>query len=276
MLLVALAALAAVAIAGPRLPGLELGSAIAARIACAAGLSGGCEEDELTRAFGPDVAALVAEHAPELRYEPGMRALPVDFRDCREDACSLGPHSGAVDRTLEGLPVTAYVGVVDCREPARAPAEVDCSGRRAGALYLHYWLYYPGSQTLRALLGEHGHHRDDWESFQVRITGEEIYARASSHHGYNYRAGVRNWLSDAGVAPKPGWGPATGTYYIAGGSHAGHAHEPGSEPERWTPSESIRLVPLPSLSDAERGTRFAVTPPWRKRVAFDPEHTGTE
>lgn len=274
--LVALA-LAAAAAAGMRVPGLELARAVAAKITCAARLDGACGRDELAAALGPELAALAREHAPELRYEEGMRALPVDFRSCREDPCSLGPESGLVTKSLAGEPVTLFVEALDCRKPHAAPPQRDCSGERYGRLYLHYWAYYPGSQTMRAVLGERGYHADDWESFQVRIDGEEVAVRASSHHGYNHRPGVGNWPSDAGFVKRSGWGPGTRTYYIAGGSHAGHAYEPGDpEPHRWTPAGAVRLVPVRALSERDRATRFAVAPPWRKRVTRDPEYTGTD
>lgn len=276
VLLVALI-LAAATAGGLRLPGLELGRVLAAKLVCAAGLGEGCGgPGELVAALGPELAALAAEHAPELRYEEGMRALPVDFRSCREDPCSLGRERGAVTRSLTGEPITVFVDALDCREPDEARPGLDCSGARSGRIYLHYWLYYPGSQTLRAVLGGRGYHPDDWESLQVRIDGDEVAARASSHHGYNYRAGARNWASDAGLVKRGAWGPATGAYYISGGSHAGHAYEPAGDPQRWTPARALRLVPLAALSERERATRFAVTPPWRKRVARDPEYAGTD
>jgi hypothetical protein len=44
---------------------------------------------------------------------------------------------------------------------------------------------------------------------------------------------------------------------------------------RSTPRGSIRLVPIETLPD--RGSfSFAVTPPWRKRVYWDPEYSGTD
>ena len=64
------------------MPGTDLARAVAARIACAAGLGSGCsgERGTLALAYGPELAGLVAEHSPSLDYEEGMRAVPVDFR----------------------------------------------------------------------------------------------------------------------------------------------------------------------------------------------------
>jgi hypothetical protein len=43
-----------------------------------------------------------------------------------------------------------------------------------------YWTYYGDSATSRATPA--GHHRDDWERYQVRINPDgTVDARASSH-----------------------------------------------------------------------------------------------
>lgn len=272
VLLVALA-FVSLAAAGIRLPGLDVGALIAKRLVCGAGIGSDCgDESEIEVAFGPELAALVTDHAPRLEYERGMRALPVDYRSCREDACAEGAALGPVARSLAGEPVTAFVHVVDCREGAlERPAEADCSGARAGRIYLQYWLYYPGSAT-RAW-GDAGFHPDDFESFQVRIDPDgRIDARASSHHSYNGRSG--GWLSDAGVARRAGWTESTGRYFIAGGSHAGRVGD-GEGILRWTDPQAIRLVPIEAIDSRDRGIDFAITPPWEKDVFRDPESEGT-
>ena len=76
VLLLVASSLAALALLGG-VPGASLAGAIAERIVCAANLGGACAPSGLSEAYGPEVAALVAEHAPAIRYEPGMRALPV-------------------------------------------------------------------------------------------------------------------------------------------------------------------------------------------------------
>ena len=69
-----------------------------------------------------------------------MTELPVDYRRCREDPCSNGrAGAGEVAETAAGLAATAFVHVVDCRPGAVAATEaqgLDCSGERAGNLYL--------------------------------------------------------------------------------------------------------------------------------------------
>ena len=271
VLLVSLLVASLAVLAGP-LPGTELARAIGARLQCAVGIDGDCdavEESRLAAAYGEEVAGLVAEHAPTLRYEQGMLELPIDFRDCREDACSVSSQANSAWRTVAGLPATAFVHVIDCRGAAAATPR--CARERAGRLYVQYWLYYPDSQT--EPFGDRGYHRDDWESFQVRI-GEQAEARASSHHSYNYEGGVSNWPSDAGVDTKSAWGPFTGELHVSAGSHAGHVFDE-ERGDRHTPAARLRLLPLEGLSASERATEFAVTPPWEKQVFRDPEHEGT-
>jgi len=152
VLLVSLAMLAMVA-AGVRVPGASLARAVADRLLCAAALADSCgDEPALIAAYGTELGKLVRDHMPALVFEQGSSALPVDFRRCRSSACSDGAGEGLVSRSDEGLPVTAFVHVVDCREgeAERTEAEgADCSGKRAGSLYVQYWTYYADSATLR-------------------------------------------------------------------------------------------------------------------------------
>jgi LmbE family N-acetylglucosaminyl deacetylase len=277
VLLVAAAVVVLGAALGIGVPGAELARAIGTRIVCAVRLSGSCERasEALAAEYGPELAALVGEHAPTIHYRSGTEYLPVDHRECREVACAAAVGSGRVWRTREGLPATAFTRVIDCR-PDRAPDAgadgADCSGKRAGKVYIQYWLYYPDSRT--EPWGKRGYHPDDWESIQVRI-GREVDARASSHRSYNHRGGVRNWPTDAGVWRRSGWGPYTGELHVSAGSHAGHVHgeRRGS---RHTPARRLRLVPIEPIG-AESGEvhDFAVTPPWLKEVYRDPEAKGT-
>ena len=276
VLLVALAFTAALA-SGLPLPGGDLARAVASRLVCAAGLSGGCagERAPLAAAYGPELAALVARHAPGLDYEDGMRAVPVDFRTCREDACAEGPERGPVRESLAGEPVTAFIHVIDCRDAEAAAREgYECTGERAGRVYLQYWLYYPGSQTSRQLYGESGFHPDDFESFQVRIGRDgKVEERASSHHGYNGASG--DAVNDTGwFGAKAAWTDSTGRYLISGGSHAGRVGR-GARPARWTAPGAIRLIPIESLVAEAGRWRFEVSPPWAKAVYRDPEARDT-
>jgi hypothetical protein len=268
---------------GLRVPGVVLAHELAERIVCAVRSLEDCRNEPLLRAAnGDEVAALLRDHAPALLFEDGMRTLPVDFRACRSEACAKGAESGVVAHTSTGLPVVAFTHVIDCRSGQVASTLAwggDCSGVRAGNLYLQYWLYYPGSATaegstpLKApirrrstALGHSTYHRDDWEGWQVRIGRDGTFARATSHHGYN------------------GWLPDQERYYISGGSHAGR---PLKRPARsWirfrvppaartTKDGRLALIPLETIPDRERYT-FAISPPWRKRVYFDPEYAGTD
>ncbi len=283
--------LAGLIAAGIRVPGVTLAQVIGSRILCAAALAEGCgDEPGLIAEYGSEVGRLAREHMPLLLYERGSRAVPVDFRRCRRAACGDGAERGLVSRSDAGLPVTAFVHVVDCRPQALENPEAgfDCSGPRAGNLYIQYWTYYADSATLRGVpvAGERGYHRDDWESVQLRIRPDgSVDQRASSHNGYNHGQGVSNWGSDAnigvlrdaaeavGLRRHDGWGPETRFLLVSGGSHAGNA-DGIPHIERLTPGSRVHLIPLEPIV-ATSQARFAVAPPWRKRVWFDPEAEGT-
>jgi hypothetical protein len=260
---------------------------------CAAALADRCgDEPVLIAAYGTEVGELVRRHMPSLLFERGSRAVPVDFRRCRETKCSDGAEHGYVKRTEAGLPVSAFVHVVDCRPDATVQSEAggaDCSGSRAGNLYIQYWTYYADSATLRGvpIAGEAGYHRDDWEGVQIRIRPDgSVDERASSHNGYNRRPGpVGGWASDTGIdsvksatealglRAENGWGPETHLLIVSGGSHAGNtAGIPHIE--RLTPRNRVHLIPLESIA-ATSTARFAVNPPWHKHVWRDPETEGT-
>jgi hypothetical protein len=276
---------------------------IGERIVCAVRLTEDCaNEPRLRAANGDEVAALLRDHAPALLYEDGMTALPVDFRECRSDDCAEGVESGAITRSTEGLRTVAFTHVIDCRPGHVATTEAwgaDCSSSRAGNLYLQYWLYYPGSATgegstplkgpirrVSAALGHSTYHPDDWEGYQVRIGRTGSLARATAHRGYSYqpdrplipysfrRRPDGSWRWKRLPAPIDGWGPEGDTYYISGGSHAGTARVQRSV-SRTTKDGRLVLIPLETLPGRE-GYPFAVSPPWRKRVYFDPEYGGTD
>lgn len=293
--LVALVALvfAGLVAVGVRVPGTALANAVASRILCAAALAEHCgDEPGLIAAYGDEVGRLVREHMPTILFEKGSRAVPVDFRRCRETSCGDAAERGIVRRTKVGLPVTAFVHVIDCRPDAAADSEVagvDCSGARAGNLYIQYWLYYADSATLRGIpiAGGRGYHRDDWESVQYRVGADgSVDQRASSHNGYNYRSGpIRGWASDAGAVPVKeaeeavglrsanGWGKETHMLVVSGGSHAGNVYDVPHF-ERLTPGSSVHLIPFDPVPP-DTGSRFAVVPPWRKHAWHDPEAADT-
>jgi hypothetical protein len=220
------------------------GERVVHALVCA--VEGGCEErDSLALAYGDAVAEQVRSHAPNVVYERSSAALPIDFRRCRETACSDGPSAArAIERSATGLPVTAFTRVVDRRD-------------RGGSLYLQYWFYYPESFTggIGRMFGDAwpGFHPDDWEAYQVRISGAgKVSARATAHGGY-----------------ASGWSAARGWYRVSGGSHAGHLVDL-PDGERMTPRSRLTLVPLERLRRSERYS-FEVTPPWRKEVYTRPE-----
>lgn len=293
MLCVVALLLAGLVAVGVRVPGAELGRLVADKLLCAVSLADGCgDEPRLIAAYGTEVGAIVRRHMPTIGFEAGSRAVPVDFRRCRSTECGDAAEEGLVHRTDARLPVTAFVHVVDCRVGAAEEAEAagaDCSGEAAGNLYVQYWTYYANSATLRGvpIAGGRGYHDDDWEGVQLRIAPDgSVDERASSHNGYNYERGVANWGSDADIGllkdlaekvggrPAGGWGPETGLLLVSGGSHAGNAAG-GERGGRYIPGRRVHLVPLEQVA-AESDAGFAISPPWLKKVWFDPEYDGTD
>lgn len=277
---------------------LRLVGEISERLVCAVRLQVPCRHDpELIAGYDAEIAGLLREHAPLISYEQGMRSLPVDFRECRSPDCADGTVSGRTDASLLAAHVTGFTHVVDCRKPADpVPRRADCSGGAAGNIYLQYWLYYPDSASLRGIpvLGERGFHLDDWESYQVKIGRDgKVFARASSHNGYNGLPSIGDWASDTsgklpgadslrrlterlGLRERGGWSPVVHSrslLLVAGGSHAGRAggHD---DHVRWTPPAAVRLRPIERFSGTSQ--TFAITPPWRKRVYLHPEYVGTD
>ncbi len=285
--------LAGLLAAGVGVPGFGLAQALASRILCAAALADSCgDEPGLIAEYGSEVGRLVRAHMPSLLLEEGSRAVPVDFRRCRSTACGDAAERGDIRRTNAGLPVTAFVHVVDCRPDAaeRTEAEgADCSGDRAGNLYIQYWTYYADSATLRGvpIVGDEGFHPDDWEGVQIRIRPDgSVDERASSHNGYNDARSVANWGSDigfgplkaaaeaVGLRPENGWGPETHILLVSGGSHAGNV-DGTPHVERMTPRDRVHLIPLEPIA-ATSAAHFAISAPWRKHVWRDPEAEGTD
>ncbi|MBS1845739.1 MAG: hypothetical protein JST53_15080 [Actinobacteria bacterium] len=277
---------------GVQVPGLDLGRSIGRHLLCAVELADGCGDEPLLIAtYGDEIGRLVRRHMPTIGFEEGSRAVPVDYRRCRETTCGDAAPDGLVHRTEERLPVSAFVHVVDCRSGARSASEaagIDCSDERAGRLYIQYWLFYANSATLRGvpIVGDAGEHRDDWESVQIRINPDgSADERASSHDGYNYSLDDFDWASDAGidilkeisedvgVRHPNGWGPETGLLLVSGGSHAGNA---AGEPRgtRFIPGRRVHLIPFEPIAAGSHAT-FAVVPPWLKEVWRDPEAEGT-
>ena len=277
-------------IAGPALPGGAVARAVASKLVCAVKRSGDCGEaatalaaqpTPLQRAYGADLAALLAEHAPTIAFESDdFASLPVDYRDCRERSCADSIFHGSLQHTQTGLQPTVFTHVVDCSAPAEAERRgYDCSGERAGSVYLQYFLYYPDSET-HGLGRLGGYHEDDWESYQVRVDAAgEAMARASSHHGYNGRGGGDVGSDTGWWGHDPGWDTVLGQLHVASGSHAGMAQIGAGDDRRVEPS-NLRLVPAEPIAHAaaahpEDAARFEITPPWGKDVWSDPESTGT-
>jgi hypothetical protein len=279
VLLVSLAFAAALAFV-PVMDGRPLGAAIARALVCAVKQDCHAEGVALAKAYGERDAALVRRHAPNLVYEPGTLALPVDYRRCRAHRCSDAPDDRDLDVNRAkrgGAQATAFTHVV----------------RKGGRTYLQYWLYYPDSPSTfmgsHAILNKLGikdpaFHPDDWEGYQLRIDPDgRVWARATAHGHYQWckwPKGCRRW------------GPATGWTRVSRGSHAGHIPlktrprlkkwgvgidyrpvRPGAGlRERSTTAPGIKLIPLETLDrKTYKPLKGGIKPPWTKRVYRDPE-----
>jgi hypothetical protein len=283
--------LVAMLVVGVRVPGTALADSIFEKLLCAVSMADSCgDEPHLIAAYGTEVGTVANDHMPSLVFEPGSKAAPVNFRRCRSTACGDATSEGLVRRTDKGLPLAAFVHVIDCRASKEEPSEADCSGERAGNLYVQYWTYYADSATLRGvpIVGRKGYHRDDWESVQIRIGPDgSVDQRASSHHGYNYARGISNSGSDTGIGPlkeitelvgaraRNGWGPETRLLLVSGGSHAGNSWGP-ADLSRVTPADAVHLIPLEKIAATGRNLKFAIGAPWLKHAWRDPEAEDTD
>jgi len=157
-------------LAGASVPGGGVARALAAKLVCAVDGGEGCggetglgraARSPLERAYGSDLASMLAERAPDVFFEEDdFVSLPVDYRDCRKRSCADSIRHGALSRTQTGLQPVAFTHVVDCRRADAANRQgYDCSGERVGHVYLQFWLYYPSSATHG--LGRMGFHADD-------------------------------------------------------------------------------------------------------------------
>jgi hypothetical protein len=267
------------ALAGAAAAGVSVAPGFARTLRCA--VLAGChgEDAALGDAYGGDVAAMVRAYAPSLVYEPGTLTLPVDFRSCRRHACADAPDLRGADvwRSDRGRQATVFTHVVD-RRPH-------------GDLFVQYWLYYPDSTWLHSpwaarhlpLVGGlarsvAGHHEDDWESVQVRVTpAGRVLMRASAHHGYAGAKRPANLNEAPDWLPGPrhdAWTPTTGWSRVSRGSHAGHLVD-GPDGERVTRADGLALVPVETLAAEDRATLFAISPPWEKLVYADPTRDDT-
>ena len=302
LVLLAALGLGALATTGPPIDGRSFGGFLAHRLVCA--VKGGCRDGDagLARAYGSRDAALARELAPSLVYEPGEKSLPVDWRRCRERACSDAPDDRDLDvhRSAAGQPATAFVRRV----------------RRDGRTYFLYWLYYPDSNStvlasdklwnhspLRLAGRYPGFHDDDWEGHAVRVDPDGgVWVRSTSHG---------HWQGCKSDLCRNRWTARTGWTRVSRGSHAGHipletiierlprrarpaprprsragpvprpirrryeAQYPGRDlRERTTTAEGLRLIPLEAIRRARRRYKPldpGISPPWRKPAWRDPE-----
>ena len=263
MLLVAVLLGAAAILAGPSLPGTGLVRAVAGGLLCSLGSQAACGGEEpaaapspLEAAYGPGLAALVERNAPDLFFEgDDFASLPVDFRECRSRSCADTIRRGAVHATQTGLPPTAFVHVVDCRERTESLA----ASRRQPAVST---AAAPGPATSTSSTGSTTPTASPTASAGSAATtsttgspsrpastpAATVVSRASSHHGYNGRdGGIGSIGSDTGWAPRSAWEPGTRALHVAAGSHAGTT-QPALGDDRAIHREDLVLVPAEPMA----------------------------
>jgi len=125
--LLLIAAISALASNPQSKAGIELGRALAHKLACAPRLPDPCHRNPLARAYGFPLGKLVRALAPPPVALAGE--LPVDFRRCRRVSCAL-PGEGP-GLTASGRRVTEFTVIEDLR-------------RARGVVRVTYWLYRPG------------------------------------------------------------------------------------------------------------------------------------
>ena len=201
------------------------------------------DEPALIAAYGTEVGrAGPAAHADARSSRRARRRCRSTSGAAASTGCGDGAEQGHVRRTDAGLPVTAFVHVVDCR--------ADAAGTRSGRRRL---LGIAGRQPLPpvlALLRRLGdpargpdRRREGLPPRRLgggRRSASAPTARSTSGPPRTTATTTRrpdvNWASDAGIgplkdarpkrsapAPDNGWGPETHLLLVSGGSHAGNA-----------------------------------------------------
>ena len=279
--------LAALLAVGVRVPGVALARAVASRILCAAALGDSCgDEPALIAAYGTEVGELVRRHMPTIAFEDGSRAVPVDFRRCRSTSCGDAAEDG------RSAAPTARPAGDRLRPRRRLPARgrrsgteaagADCSGERAGNLYIQYWTYYADSATLRGMpvVGERATtattgrgpdpHRARRRGRRARHLPQRLQLLAQDSTGARTRGSARSGTSpklDARAAERlgPGDPPA-----------ARLRRQPRRQRRRRMNARPLHPRPPrpPDPARADRRRRrprsFAIYPPWRKPSGATP------
>lgn len=205
-----------------------------------------------------DDAALLARHAPELRYDARERdrATAVEALTPRVAGASV-----ALRPRVSPLPDVVYGRAV----------------RDGGDAFLQYWLLYADNPQDRGIVRT-GRHEGDWELVQVRV-GPDGRARAATYaqHGWAARCGY------------------DGRVFVAHGSHASYATagehgRPWPDPDDEARGDGRTVRPqvrpfgawvrwpgrwgrtragwVPAESDSPRGPAFQDTGAWRDPAGY--------
>ena len=233
------------------------------------------------------------EHMPTLVFEDGSRAVPVDFRRCRDTEMRRRP------RRRPRPPHRRRPAGHRLRPRRRLPG--GAGGRRSGGARL---LRRAGGEPLHPVLDLLRRLGDPARRSDRRRRGANTATTGSRSRSASAPTATSTSApppttattrrsrtsptgpSDAGIGPlqrprrrgrRPAaqrLGPRDRLLLVSGGSHAGNAVAIPAV-DRLTPGQS--RPPHPARADSRRIRRpFAISPPWLKRVWLDPEAEDTE
>ena len=133
----------------------------------------------------------------------------------------------------------------------------------------------PATRVAEAL-GEHD--RDGWTP-----SDGELFVSGGSHAGHASADSLKRDLTTllatlSTRGDRPPRGTLAADELPRRRSVAARRWEQALFPEgsRYTPRGSLRLIPIEPLAGRDSAYSFAISPPWRKRVYWDPEYDGTD
>ena len=174
-------------------------------------------------------------------------------------AAATGPTAAWSTRSDAGLPVTAFVHVVDCREGGARPARGRLLGGARPATSTSST--GPTTPTRRpcaasrspepgAIIATTGSRSSSGSAPTARSTSAPPPTMATTTRRGSPTPARTPASAPCGTSPKTvgarprnGWGPASGLLFVSGGSHAGNV-DAFRTIDRLTPGRRVHLVPL--------------------------------
>ncbi len=272
--------------AGVRVPGSALARAVASRILCAAALADRCgDEPVLIAAYGTEVGKLVRRAHAWLALRAGLAGGAGRLPALPQHGLRRRRRHGFVRRTDAGLPVTAFVHVVDCR----ADEAAETKPRRRLLRLARRQPLHPVLDLLRRLRHPARHPDRRRDAATTATTGRGSRS-ASAPTATSTSApppttatttprAVVNWGSDAGIEPAQGHrGSGRPAPRTAGGPRPTCCSSPAAATPATPPASPHRpphprppRPPDPARADRRHhDRRFAINPPGARRSGATP------